>query len=227
MRLLAVGDMHGDLAAVDALTAELRPDVLLCCGDWGDPGQVPRDSYERLIHQTYVLSVFANHDDIELLSQLRNTDGSPVLLANGEARTVSATLPSGLPGESITVAGINGIWAKSHRQPYYITDEEVAAAAGATGHVDVLMTHGCAVGLADLLPGDRHGGQRCFLDAFKQVHPKVYLCGHLHVQQVKHMKDGSVAVNVGNTAEGEYAVIEVRDTEWAVGTGKQQGSSDL
>ena len=210
MRILCVGDMHGELVAVKALTRELAPDALLCCGDWGDPGQVSRDDYQWIIDRTYVLSVFGNHDDVALLSSLTNRDGSLVLLTGGGVRSVG----------QIAVAGISGIWAKSHRESYYITDEEVIAAAESAGHVDILMTHGCAVGLADALSGGRHRGQRCFLEAFKLVKPKVYLCGHLHDQQMRQMKDGSTAVNVGNSADGDYAVIDVTDGRWDVRTGR-------
>ena len=55
----------------------------------------------------------------------------------------------------VRLAAIGGIWAKSHRQPYYVTDEDVAAAAAkiaASGPLDLLLTHGCPVGLADRTP---------------------------------------------------------------------------
>jgi len=109
------------------------------------------------------------------------------------------------------VAAIGGIWAKSHKKPHYITDEDVAEAAARiarTGPVDILITHGCPVGLADLTPSGRHGGQRCFLEANKTISPRLHLCGHLHVPQERTLKNGRRIINVGATPEGSIVVIE-------------------
>ena len=40
MRILVVSDLHGDFEPVDRARAEHRPDLILSCGDWGDPEQV-------------------------------------------------------------------------------------------------------------------------------------------------------------------------------------------
>ena len=211
MKILAVSDMHGGLSVVKSLILDLRPNLLLCCGDWGDPGKLKRSDYQWIIDHTYVLTVFGNHDDIELLSSLQNNDKSPILLANGIPRVI----------DRLKIAGINGIWAKSHRQSWYVTDEEVTVAAKKSGHVDILITHGCGIGLADAIPGGRRGGQRCFLDAFKLTHPKVYLCGHLHNQQMKDMDDGAIVLNVGRSAKGDYAVIDIENDKWQINVGRK------
>ena len=74
--------------------------------------------------------------------------------------------------------------------------------------MDILLTHGCPVGLADLTPSGRHGGQRCFLEANKAISPRLHLCGHLHVAQERTLKDGRRIINVGATPEGSVVVIE-------------------
>ena len=201
LKALVVGDMHGQLKTLwDALNEE-QPDLLICTGDWGDPGQIEPSDYHAILERTLVYSVYGNHDDLTLLRSLENRDGSPVLLPHGEVVDV----------QGIRLAGISGIWAKSHKKPYYITDEEVLAIAkGLVGKdVTVLVTHGCPIGLADETPKGTRGGQRCFLDAFKIVNPKVHLCGHLHRPQMRHLKSGQLVLNVGTTALGDYAVLEI------------------
>jgi Icc-related predicted phosphoesterase len=203
MRILVVSDLHGDLSAVREALAAYRPDALLSCGDWGDPVEVDEAELSGLVSALPVASTFGNHDPLDLLGRLRGGDGAPVLLGQGEVRTVAG----------LRVAAIGGIWAKSHRRPHYVTDEDVAGFAARIareGPVDVLLTHGCPVGLADLTPAGRHGGQRCFLDAFKAVGPRLHLCGHLHVAQERALKDGRRVLNVGATPEGDVAVIEAR-----------------
>jgi Icc-related predicted phosphoesterase len=201
MRALVVSDLHGALEPVHRACAAVAPDLILSCGDWGDPDEVSEADLAPFIERCPVYTTFGNHDAIELLGRLRNHDGSPVLLGQGEVRAVAG----------IQLAAIGGIWAKSHAKSCYVTDAEVAAYAAAikaSGPVDVLITHGCPVGLADLTPTGRHGGQRCFLDAFKTIEPQLHLCGHLHVAQERTLKSGARVINIGSTAEGSIAVVE-------------------
>ena len=204
MRILTVSDLHGDLESVRRAIDGFRPDALICCGDWGDPEEVDEAGLIAIFGQLPVVSTFGNHDPIELLGRLTNRDGSPVLLAQGEVRDF----------QGVRVAAIGGIWAKSHRKPYYVTDEDVAAFADrivAEAPIDILLTHGCPIGLADLAPRGTRGGQRCFLEANKRIAPRVHLCGHLHVAQERTLKDARQLLNVGATPEGSVVVIEVDD----------------
>ncbi len=201
MRILAISDLHGEFRRARDACGRLRPDLLLCCGDWGDPEQVSEADLAAFTAICPVITVFGNHDPLDLLARTRNPDGSRILLDQGEVRR---------PG-ALAVAGISGIWAKSHRLPHYVTDDDVAAfsmAIAEHGPVDVLMTHGCPAGLADLTPSGRHGGQRCFLQAFQAAVPRLHLCGHLHVAQERTLKDGRKVINVGATPEGSVVLIE-------------------
>jgi Icc-related predicted phosphoesterase len=175
--------------------------MLLSCGDWGDPNEVDEAALTSFSNERPVLTTFGNHDALELLERWRNRDGSAVLMGQGALREQ----------DGLRLAAIGGIWAKSHRLPHYVTDADVAAAAAQiarSGPIDILLTHGCPVGLADLTPKGNHGGQRCFLEANKTIMPRVHLCGHLHVPQERMLKDGRQVVNVGATPEGTVVLIE-------------------
>ena len=204
MRFLAVSDLHGDLDSVRRAIDGLRPDALLCCGDWGDPAEIVEPELIAIAGLLPMVSTFGNHDPIESLGRLRDRDGSPVLLDQGEVRDF----------QGLRVAAIGGIWAKSHRKPFYVTDEDVSSFASRIaddGPVDVLLTHACPIGLADLTPKGTRGGQRCFLDANKMIAPRIHLCGHIHVAQERTLKDGRQILNVGATPEGSVVVIEVTE----------------
>lgn len=204
MRVLVISDLHGDLDSAWEAIDRFAPDALLCCGDWGDPEEVNESDLAAFPARLPVLTTFGNHDPLALLPRLQNRDGTPILLGQGETRTFAG----------LRVAAIGGIWAKSHRQPHYVTDDDVAAAAAKIEKpLDVLMTHGCPVGLADMTPKGNHGGQRCFLDAFHNVAPRVHLCGHLHVAQERALKDGRHVLNVGATPEGSIVLLEAQGSE--------------
>lgn len=201
MRILVVSDLHGDVASVRRAHERLDPSLILCCGDWGDPHEVAEADFAPLIGAVRVHTTFGNHDPLELLPRLHNQDGSLVLIPSGGCVEV----------EGLRIGAVGGIWAKSHRQPYYVTDADVAEASAriaARKPIDVLLTHGCPVGLADLTPTGRHGGQRCFLEAFRTIAPRLHFCGHLHVAQERTLRDGSRVINVGATPAGSVAVIE-------------------
>lgn len=206
MRILAISDLHGNLENAWAALRAARPDVLLCCGDWGDPGEVELPALEQLTAELPVYTVFGNHDHLEAVRAWHNRDGSPVLLPNGVSQSVGG----------IRVAGISGIWAKSHRKPFYITDEEVDEAAmrlaAEKSPIDVLLSHGCPSGVADLTYQNRHGGQRCFLRAFQLARPRVYLTGHLHMAQEHRTKDGLIVRNVGQTPKGDATLLTFTGT---------------
>jgi hypothetical protein len=91
-----------------------------------------------------------------------------------------------------------------------VTDEEVdeaALRASQQGPLDILVTHGCPSGVADLTLRNQHGGQRCFLRAFQVLRPKVYLTGHLHRAQQYVTKEGQIVRNVGETPRGDATLL--------------------
>ena len=51
-----------------------RPDLLLSCGDWGSAIN-PEEFYE-LLGKTIVLSIYGNHENLEVLRTLHNVNSS-------------------------------------------------------------------------------------------------------------------------------------------------------
>jgi Icc-related predicted phosphoesterase len=201
MRIVVVSDLHGSLKIARSACDMAKPDLILSCGDWGDADEVTSSEMTEFQKYAPVYSTFGNHDSIDLLKSLRNEDGTAVLLPQG-----SRLLVAGL-----RLAAIGGIWAKSHAKPHYVTDQDVAEAAARAasgGPIDVLLTHGCPIGLADMTPSGRHGGQRCFLEANKLISPRLHLCGHLHLAQERLLKDGRKVINVGATSDGSFVIVE-------------------
>jgi Icc-related predicted phosphoesterase len=211
MRILVVSDLHGDMTLAEEACRGLRPDLLLCCGDWGDPDQVTAEQLDRFISVCPVLTTFGNHDPLPLLHSATNQDGSAVLLGQGQVHD----------HRGLRLAAIGGIWAKSHRLPHYVTDQDVAGWSeqiAGKSPIDILLTHGCPIGLADLTPSGRHGGQRCFLEAQKRIAPRLHLCGHLHLPQESTLRDGRKVINAGATPEASIVLIEFNPAARTLGS---------
>lgn len=195
MRILVIGDAHGDFQAIRRALKRFTPQLLLGCGDWGDAAEVSEADFAPLLDAAPIYTTYGNHDAMEPLARLRNRDGSAAWIPNGDRVEV----------EGLRIGAIGGIWAKSHRKPHYVTDAERLAQRGP---IDILLTHGCPIGLADLTPSGRHGGQRCFMEAFKTIAPKLHFCGHLHRPQERTLKSGARVVNVGSIHQGDAAVVD-------------------
>jgi serine/threonine protein phosphatase 1 len=71
-RTLAIGDIHGCLAALEALLAAIRPrpdDTIVTLGDYVDRGPDCRGTFERLLdlgRQCHLIPLLGNHDEMML-----------------------------------------------------------------------------------------------------------------------------------------------------------------
>lgn len=201
MRILVVGDAHGDFEATQNALERFAPELILGCGDWGGVGEASEADFAPLLNAAQLYTTHGNHDATESLARLRNRDGSAAWISNGDW----------VEFQGLKIGAIGGIWAKSHRKPHYVTDADVAGFAkrlAEAGPIDILLTHGCPIGLADLTPSGRHGGHRCFLEAFKTIAPRIHFCGHLHLAQERTLKSGARVVNVGSIHLGDAAVVD-------------------
>ncbi len=104
MRLLVVSDLHGDLDPARRACIQVRPDLILSCGDWGDAGEVAEPDLKSFLEIAPVYTTFGNHDSLELLSRLHNRDGSAVLLAQGAVHCARRPPPGGDRGHLGKVA---------------------------------------------------------------------------------------------------------------------------
>ena len=125
MKILAISDLHGDLrlAKIACATTSRLAVVLWRLGRLGGSGGIVRGNPRVLSGAD---CIWQSRISLELLAGLRNLDGSPILLAQGEVRVFGA----------LRVAGISGIWARSHRLPHYVTDDDVKESAGRIAHAD-------------------------------------------------------------------------------------------
>jgi Icc-related predicted phosphoesterase len=151
-----------------------------------------------------LLTIYGNHDNVELIGALRNTDGSPCWLQDGAKRAYGG----------LVIAGISGNIAMTKRKPHHKTVEDVEAVISKysrIGTLDILITH--EVPEHPLLSrNDRILGHKTFNKAIGKLKPELYLCGHVHIPSVIVRLDVTTLLCLdSSTRHAEYAVVEYKD----------------
>lgn len=103
MRILAIGDIHGYLVALDALLDAVKPnpdDWLIFVGDYVDRGPDSKGVLDRVIaleRTGRVIALRGNHEEMMLVS--RDEPGlSPMWLMNGGEQTLASYAQPGKQG---------------------------------------------------------------------------------------------------------------------------------
>lgn len=97
-RILVVSDIHFEnephrgvdeskaFVWLKKIVAREKPEVLVGLGDWGHAWQ-PED-WRVLLGLVKVYGIYGNHENLELLISLRNSDGTRMLQQDGQVQTI-------------------------------------------------------------------------------------------------------------------------------------------
>jgi len=136
------------------------------------------EEFYELLRKTVVLTIYGNHEDLEVLKSLYNVRCDkylPVLMEDGRVYAF----------EGLKVAGVSGIIARKRKVKKGVprkTPEEFLGAAEKLRNkgIDVLLIHEAPY-LPDLFPFMRDSiSSRTALRAIEIVKPRVVFNGHMH-----------------------------------------------
>jgi predicted phosphodiesterase len=200
MRLAVISDIHGNLAALEAVlddVAVLGVDATLNLGDLVSGPLMPAEVADRLIADGFP-TIKGNHD-----RYVRDTPAS-------DLKTVDRFV-----AEQLTPAHID--WLRS--LPSTLAFEH-----------DVLMSHGTPASDEEPWLDSWWNGRTVEMPDEAQVTARaegfdfpVLLCGHTHVARVARLRDGRLIVNPGavglqfnlGSPLARYALIERRNGAWS------------
>lgn len=147
MRIMVVSDLHYDKHVFEGVDESRawewlllivdyhKPDLLLSCGDWG--AAINFEEFYELLRKTIVLSIYGNHENMDVLTKLRNVRSDlPVLMKDGKIYEVGG----------LRIAGINGIIASKKKVkkgvPRKVVEDFLDTANRLRGEkVDILLIH--------------------------------------------------------------------------------------
>lgn len=182
LSVLVVSDVHfemGQFHGTDEYTAlewllsnikRFKPSGLVGLGDWGTAWK--EEDWTKVTRLVEVHGIYGNHDNVGLLSRIKNQDGSPVLARDGEVRTL----------ENLKFGFINGIIAENTLRMKPVprkTRQDFLRCARALKGVDVLCTHE-----SPLVPGLQTRihpsvGTTTMGEVLETVSPQISLSGHV------------------------------------------------
>ncbi|HEY7907515.1 MAG TPA: metallophosphoesterase [Thermomicrobiales bacterium] len=224
MRVLLIGDLHGEISAIGRIVATLErrfdfaPDLLVQVGDWGffaDMGEWSRVLRgEIALPQIPAYVVHGNHDGYaETMAAMAGIASLPqlhVFPPGGDCWIAE------VGSEPIALLGLGGAYdapttTPSNGIPFSERDPAIALerweAAGEPA-IDLLITHEAPTGCGAL--GERRyrspwrSGSPGIRQLWERVNPPLVVCGHYH-QELTHI-EGSRTLRVLSLA-GEGAAI--------------------
>jgi len=209
MRILIISDLHysgGTFHGLDEsrsfdwlyeVIERERPELTLSTGDFGVEADF--DHFKPVLEKEYLLTIYGNHDNIELIKNLKNNDGSRCWLEDGLITQY----------KGLRIAGINGNIARFKRKAHHKTIEEIEGIISnySGKKMDVLITH--EVLEHELISRGRMLGYRVINKAIKRINPKLHICGHVHIPSQILKTNETISLNLdSSTKRREYALVE-------------------
>ena len=199
-------DQSNVFSSLYEIIDEEKPDLLLSAGDFG--AEATLEMFQPITKACHFLTIYGNHDNIELIGALRNSDGSPCWLQDGAGREYGG----------LVIAGISGNVAMAKRKPHHKTVEDVEAIISKYSRArrpNILITHEVPEHPV-LSRNDRILGYKAFNDAMERLRPELYLCGHVHIpSQVVRFDVAILLCLDSSTKHAEYATVKYEDGEFA------------
>jgi len=211
LKILMVSDLHYSIrpfrgrdeskifeALYQAVEAE-KPDFTLSAGDFGE--EATEEMFRPIFKQSYFLTTYGNHDNADLIKSLRNGDGSPCWLSDGNIRE----------WQGLRIGAINGNIALRKRKPHHHTIEEVEQLIQVyvkRGRIDMLVTHE-----APKHPLLKSLGYEVLNKALENLKPKIHLCGHIHIPSQTMEINGTMLVSLDSSMKNRNYATVVFDQE--------------
>jgi len=153
-----------------------KPDYLLSCGDWGSA--INEEEFYELLRRVIVLTIYGNHEDMDVLTRLynvRTNEYLPVLMEDAKIYELNG----------LKIAGVNGIIAKKRKTkkgvPRRTPEEFLEVAEKLKGKdIDVLLMHETPY-LPELFPFmARDFRSETALEIVRIIKPRLVINGHMH-----------------------------------------------
>jgi len=198
MRILAIGDIHGQLTMLEALLQHIAPtdeDRVIFLGDYVDRGPDSRGVIARvreLVHAGKAIALRGNHE-IMMLESHTSPDYFESWRRYGGLETIASYAPPGRAGQmsDIPEADYDFLWMDC--RPYYETGTHIFVHAGASPSVEMEDQDDLWLYWEKLDHPAPHRSQ------------KVVICGHTKQRNGRPLdKKHTICIDTGAYSEGGW-----------------------
>ncbi|MEM2921773.1 MAG: metallophosphoesterase [Candidatus Bathyarchaeia archaeon] len=217
MRLLVIGDIHGDVRKIPLLKEAInihRPDTLVVCGDITHFGSLAMACKILKSLQSLDLPIFfvpGNCDPKELASKVtvegsENLHGRCMMFAGRNIIGVGGCVssPFEVPFE-LSEAEVKGILAEAYRK--------CSSCCGL-----VVVSHCPPYGTkVDKTSFNQHVGSRALKSFLLSTKPILLVCGHIHEARGIDFVNTTHVVNPGPLNRGFYSIVDLEKVEIILG----------
>ena len=198
-----VGQFHGtdEYPALEwllGIVERFKPSGLVGLGDWGTAWR--EEDWTKVTRLVQVHGIYGNHDNVPLLSQVKNRDGNPVLARDGEVRTL----------ENLRFGFINGIIAENTLRMKPVprkTRQDFLRHIGRLKGVDVLCTHESP--LVPSLERRIHPsiGTTTMGEVLKRVSPRISFSGHVEEGYIVSKLGSILSVIIDSSQASKHFIV--------------------
>ena len=212
MKILAVGDIHGDYKKIIDYLKENKVDLIIITGDITHFG--PAELGEEILNEisqfnTPVLAIPGNCDPVNIYSRIENSQA-----VNIHGRSVVI--------KDIGICGFGGSNPTPFDTPLefeeiQIYDEARKVFEGVSDqNIILFVTHAPPYDTrTDILPSGEHVGSKSLRKIIEEFQPALNICGHIHESPGVDEIGKTTVVNPGQIGEGYGCLIQIDDLEEA------------
>ncbi len=210
MKILAVGDIHGDYQKIIKYLKKNQVDLIIITGDITQFG--PAELGEEILNEisSYdvpVLAIPGNCDPESIHSKIEN---SRAVNLHGRSLII----------KDIGICGFGGSNPTPFNTPLEFEEVEIYDKASklikgiAEEKISLLITHAPPYNTkTDLLPSGEHAGSISIRKIIEEYQPSLNVCGHIHESMGVDKIGNTKIVNPGEISRGHGCLINIHDKE--------------
>jgi len=210
MKILAVGDIHGDYQKIIKYLKNNQVDLIIITGDITQFG--PAELGEEILNEISrfdipVLAIPGNCDPQSIHSKIEN---SRAVNIHGRSLII----------KDIGICGFGGSNPTPFNTPLEFEEVEIYDKASklikgiAEEKISLLITHAPPYNTkTDLLPSGEHAGSISIRKIIEEYQPTLNLCGHIHEARAVDQIGNTKIVNPGEISEGYGCLIQISDND--------------
>ncbi len=199
MKILAISDIHNEIAQIDKLLWSITKkdiDLVVICGDLTNYG--PKDYAQRIIDKFNFAKLLAISGNLDLHEIATLLETKNISLHNKKIKLNGLNIAGYGGGMLGSVGAILNMEEKIKRDLAKIVDNKT-----------IMVTHLPPINSTLDDVNGKHIGSKAVREIIEAKKPFLHLCGHAHESANEEKIGETLCINVGSVKEGIATMVEI------------------